>query len=256
MIYNLNSEADSEITQYSTSCCARPLIFGDKPKCKHRPLLCVPARSCWAWRNPPSPRRASGVGPSRPPLDSQDARSKGSDLSRSGRRDAPGAGSEERPACEARRSVGVSALLECSTYEMEQRKFASRSCWFFRTAWHSTAGAMRIALCLLKEVYLFVCFCFVFFSSPDAPDSFLHTGPLNPRKKKVLPLLCKLLNWVTRNQRPCLLRLRYCLVLLQLRGEEGFGGILKEPRHLWRNQVQVCFFFWFLFADYFDYFKR
>lgn len=105
MIYN------SEATQYSTSCCACLLIFGDKPKCKHRPLLCVPPCSCWAWRNPPSPRWASGVGPSRPPLDSQGARSKGSDLSRSGRRDAPGAGSEERPACEARRSVGVSLCL-------------------------------------------------------------------------------------------------------------------------------------------------
>lgn len=49
---------------------------------------------------------------------------------------------------------------------------------------------MRIALCLLKEVYLFVCFCFLFFfSSPDAPDSFLHTGPLNPRKKKSLAIV-------------------------------------------------------------------
>lgn len=37
----------------------------------------------------------------------------------------------------------------------------------------------------------FVCvflFCF-FFSSPDAPDSFLHTGPLNPRKKKSLAIV-------------------------------------------------------------------
>lgn len=47
MLYNLNSEADSEISQYSTSCCARLLIFGDKQSTgKHRPLLCVPPCSC------------------------------------------------------------------------------------------------------------------------------------------------------------------------------------------------------------------
>lgn len=86
----------------------RARLFFKQGAREHRPLLCVPPRSCWDERNPPSPRWAFGVGPSLPPLDSQGARSKGSDLSRSGRRGGPAAGSEERPAREARRSVGVS----------------------------------------------------------------------------------------------------------------------------------------------------
>lgn len=115
IIYSFNSDADSEITQYSTSCCGCLLIFGDKPSaCKRCQLLCVPPFSCRTKRNHPSPRWPFGVGPSLPPLDSQDGRSKGSDHTQSGWREAPGANSEERPASEVQRSVVVSLEIFCS----------------------------------------------------------------------------------------------------------------------------------------------
>lgn len=80
--------------------------------CKHRPLLCPPPPpfSCRANRNPP--RWALGLGPSLPPLDGQDARSRSKGSDPMGWRGAPGVDCEERPAREVGRSVGVSRFHE------------------------------------------------------------------------------------------------------------------------------------------------
>lgn len=153
------------------------LIFGDKlSACKHRPLLYVPPFSCRAKRNHPSPRRAFGVGPFLPPLDSQDARSKGSDLTRSGWRDAPGGDSEERPASEVQRSVVVSLFLKCSAHEIEQKMISGKELIFQDgMTWRSRRHGTMIAM-LVKS--LLVCLLFVIAKC----SSVSHTGPLNSRK--------------------------------------------------------------------------